>query len=333
MIKIQMDANRPGDPVLIPQGFFREVMPGLDELSLKCYLYLYSRAGQADALFPEEELLDLFHMSSQDLADTLQCLEKQGLIRLTQDGLVMIHWQDLLQTRSQVAEYPVTDRLTQEKETVIQQINNTFYQGLMPPVFFNLIDHWFRDYQFTPELVYALFNELRRYETLQSENYAERVAANWASRKIRTFEELNAFVEDRQEFQQAANLVRKKLRQNGPLTVYQTEYLKRWLEEWQLPFDLVDEALRRASLSKGQVNFNYVEGILKNWHQAGLHDLAEVEAYEAKYHKPQTPRSGRRTSGSVGNFEQRHYDNNQFRDLYRSLDFLQEEAGVEDGDR
>lgn len=228
---------------------------------------------------------------------------------------------------------------------LIRQLNHTFYQGVMPLSFYNSVEKWYRDYGFAPDLIYALFNEIKKYHKLQVNNYAEQVAASWREEGLRTFSDLNARHEAQEGVKHYANILERKLRLSNRLTSYQLEYLKRWLYEWDLPFDLIDEAFRRAASKQAQSNFNYVEAILKNWAEAGLRHPKEIEAYEAEFlatlqaqqsrqagHAGHADRRGgyaRKSSQAMGNFEQRQYQEEEITSLYRSLDFLKAEAEPE----
>ena len=242
----------------------------------------------------------------------------------------------------------------EQREAIIQQINGTFYQGLMPLPFYQAIEDWYQQYHFADEVVYALFGELQRYAQLPNVRYAEKVAANWASHGIQTFEDLSQFAEAHSTLHILAEKVRQKLRLYQPLNSYQLEMLRRWSEDWGFDFAAIEEALRRAS-RRGPVQFPYVDRILQDWRQAGCHTLEDIRRWEAQREEAQrasaSPENGAahgtvssrsagamrggggvyspaRGSTAMGNFAQRAYPPESLPRYGRSLDFLDMEGGA-----
>lgn len=331
MIHIKRELSDLAGDVLLPYRFFEQDMLYLDEISLKCYLYLQAQLQAGPSMLDEEELARCLGVSERQLAEVFAILQKRKLLQLTGEGCELLDLRkryELRKDNEQGTLQRTSDR--GEQEAIICQINDTFYNGLMPLPFYHAIDRWFTEYQFEGSVVYALFNELKRYETLHSDNYAEKIAANWASKNIRSFKDLSAYHEERNSLSRYADILRKRLRQKQALNIYQMDYLERWLQDWQLDFSLVDEAFKRASATPQTQNFNYVEGILRNWKEAGLTNLEDVYAYEEERKQAYQEKSKKwqkeeKKKSARGNFSQRAYSADSFEEYYRSLDFLDRE--------
>lgn len=340
MLEITRAQDRYSPDLHIPAAFFLEDMPQLDEISLRAFLLILAQAQPGTSQLDEQALAQQLQVPPDRLLDSLKLLAARGLLSWTSQGLELADLQDHYRQRAvpQAARTNFDHNLAAQQQAdladLVGQINHTFYQGVMPLSFYNSIEKWFLDYGFAPDLIYALFNEIKQYSKLQANSYAEQVAAAWREEGLRTFSDLNARHEARQGLKHYAAILERKLRLTSRLTTYQLEYLKRWLYEWDLPFDLIDEAFRRAASKQAQPNFNYVEAILKNWSEAGLRSLAEVDQYEANYQaQRQTQQEAKRRparSGSqaMGNFDQRQYQEEEITSLYRSLDFLKSDPGA-----
>ena len=344
MIKISHQKDQYSSQVVIPAFFFYKYMPLLDDPSLRLYLYLNTLVQDDFREINTSNLALQLGMNEHQLADSLEVLAKHQLILWTEEGLEIADLSFTNMSESlkpaqankaemsdstKVSSPPETSSKISAREAVIRQINDTFYQGTMPLIFYRKIERWFQEYGFEAEVIYALFNELRRYETLHSDSYAESIANNWFNRGIRTFSDLSDYHEARNGINKYALQVQKNLRQSQALSTYQMDFLQRWMEDWKLPFELVDEAFRRAASKNNHNNFNYVEAILKNWYEAGVKTSQDIIDYESahreksklKYDLGERKNLGR-SGRNVGNFDQRTYSEDSFQNLDRSLDFL-----------
>lgn len=339
MLEITRAQDQYSPDLHIPAAFFLEDMPQLDEISLRAFLLILAQAQPGTSQLDEQALAQQLQVPPDRLLDSLKLLAARGLLSWTAQGLELADLQELYRQRVAQQAAPASPDRTlaaqqqAELADLVGQINHTFYQGVMPLSFYNSIEKWYMDYGFAPDLIYALFNEIKQYGKLQVNNYAEQVAAAWREEGLRTFSDLNARHEANQGLKHYANILERKLRLTSRFTSYQLDYLKRWLYEWDLPFDLIDEAFRRAASKQAQPNFNYVEAILKNWSEAGLKSLAEVDQYEADYQAQRKAqqeakrRPAQSVSQAMGNFDQRQYQEEEITSLYRSLDFLKSDPG------
>lgn len=337
MIHIEKEKDSSLVSVSIPAKFFTDDMPYLDEDSLRAFLYIQAFVAQGQEELQEADILADLQLEAEQLANIFKLLEMRGLIAWNASGFRLTDLEALYRSDRQRSVQKVPGEHPREEilSNLIEQINSTFYQGVMSFSFYNSVEKWFYEYNFEPPLIYALFNELQHYDKLSVNAYAERIASNWHQKGIRSFADLSRFHEKNSELNRVANILQRKLRLNQPFSAYQMVYLKRWLEEWQLPFELIDEAFRKASLKQSHGNFNYVEGILKNWYEAEIQSLQELEDFESARQEQFAEQRRTRSSASakpgfaMGNFQERQYSEEEIEELNRSLDFLDEEVGVE----
>ena len=100
--------------------------------------------------------------------------------------------------------------------------------------------------------------------------------------------------------------------------IYGTANVRRFLEEYQMPMELVLNAAERTYDNVGRANLNYMDSILKNWYSQGIRTLKAVEAEDARFQNSR--QSGRKTAsaGSLNNFKSSFDD--------QDLDLLKKQA-------
>ena len=96
------------------------------------------------------------------------------------------------------------------------------------------------------------------------------------------------------------------------------EYMDRWLKQWDLPVQIVQEACSRTILQVHEPSFSYADKILKNWHEQDvscMEDIAQLDAAFTQKNAREAGPAGRlpdpssqRSSNRFNNFRQRQYD-------------------------
>jgi len=76
----------------------------------------------------------------------------------------------------------------------------------------------------------------------------------------------------------------------GSPTKKQLDYCTRWVGEWKFSAPMLREAYERCVDSKGELKFNYIDGILKKWEAMGVKNLDDLHAAEASKAKPKAER-------------------------------------------
>lgn len=87
----------------------------------------------------------------------------------------------------------------------------------------------------------------------------------------------------------------------GSPTKKQLDYCTKWVGEWKFSAPMLREAYERCVDSKGELKFNYIDGILKKWEAMGLKNLDDLRAAEATKAKPKTERQN--TSYDINELE------------------------------
>lgn len=86
------------------------------------------------------------------------------------------------------------------------------------------------------------------------------------------------------------------LQNPGSPTAKQLEYCNQWITEWKFSPDMLREAYERCVDTKGVMRFNYIDGILKRWHNAGIMNLNDLKEFESQ---KKAPAKKRKTSYDI----------------------------------
>ena len=113
----------------------------------------------------------------------------------------------------------------------------------------------------------------------------------WANREILTLEQAEEYIASsqrrREKLTQFAELLGIKGRALSPT---ENKFLSSWLE---MGFDdeLIEMAYDRTLTNTGGLKWGYMNGILKSWHEKGLHTPADVRDKDTRRGKPDAPNS------------------------------------------
>jgi len=113
--------------------------------------------------------------------------------------------------------------------------------------------------------------------------YVEKAAMDWAERGIDTVEAANQYI---QTFDRDFRAIMKALGHPSAFpSPTQRKYMKKWLNEMQMPIELVLEACDKTAIQIGKPKLTYVDKIIADWHKKGIKSLEGVAAAEVDWQK------------------------------------------------
>lgn len=125
--------------------------------------------------------------------------------------------------------------------------------------------------------------------TLEKECYA------WANRGIVTLEGASEYISRNLQMLSPEGQVKKALQLDRPLVDSERQYIRSWLDMGFSP-DAISLAYEKTVLSTGKLAWRYLNKILLNWHEKGLHTPEQIRSGDAP--RPDTASaSGGYTSG------------------------------------
>lgn len=311
---------------LIADVFIADYMLGLSHLALQTYLVIQLVWQNGNRKITEAGLAQRLGRPSPEVSAALDQLVDKGLVKIFGHDLVLVDLkqEEIKRTQQKMnRQVQLPEGELSRREMVIQQISDTFFQGVMPVSFYSYIDDWFNNYRFEPEVVYTIFREAAERNTLNGPGYVASIADSWARSGVRTYAQLEQYYAQYERDQQVFRQIRKKLNLRSNLTSYQQELVKKWLDEYKYDFDIIDLALAET-INLASPNLKYVDAILRNWQARGLRTLDEVKDFlkEVKSQAGKVKAIGSRTLDRAGaakadfkNFTERSAADRDYADL------------------
>jgi len=308
---------------LVPDVFITEYLPSLSSDSIKVYLYcLFLSKHDKQASIPE--MSRNLEMDIDNVKSSLIFLESLGVINRRDDGTLI--FVDLKEKeinklyRPKLTSTPeealASSEYNRKRNTIISAINNSFFQGVMPPSWYTDIDAWFDKYKFEEDVMYALFQHCYDHNGL-SKNYIIKVADGWHSKKIINSFDLDRYFIEYQKVREIKTKISKKLKLNRMLTEYEQVYVEKWVLDYGYDFEIIEVALKRTT-GKTNPSLEYINTVITDWHNNGLKTTEEINNYLMS--KKTTAKQTAKGSAvpQHGNFKQREYDDAYYESLYEN---------------
>ena len=300
---------------IIPDIFFSEHLSELPGDYLKIYLYMIflSKYGKDIKL---TDLSKKLNIPLKAINDGMKFLEEHHLITKKTTGYIIIDLQEA------TLHNLYTPNLTMSKEKIeqtsknkskskaIEHINNTYFQGIMGPSWYNDIDIWFRKYCFDEQVMIALFDYCYKRSALHR-NYVQTVAEAWASNKVKTWNDLDTYYQQQESLNKIKISFAKKLGKYNGLTQYEEAYIENWILNFGYDMNIIEIALKRTTF-KQNPTFEYINNIITDWHDRNLKTPSEITAFIEQRKKQDKDTKALKTTVNKANYEQRKYSNLDF---------------------
>ena len=266
----------------IPDVFFTEYLPSINSDFVKVYLYiLFLSKFNKDIKI--NDLSKTLALPFPVIQDALKYLEEQKLLIKLPTGYSLANIQEI--ELSKLYSPKVTSSpedlqktaLNQERAKAIENINELFFQGVMSPAWYSDIELWFNKYNFTEQVMLALFSYAYENRAL-NRGYIQTVADAWSKNNIRTFDDLEAYEEKKDKINKLKKSIAQKLGITRNLTTYEEEYIIKWTQEYKYDMSIIEIALKKSS-SMSTISFDYFDKVISDWHSKGLSSASEVQAY------------------------------------------------------
>ena len=323
----------------VPDDFIEKYMPMANGDYVKIYLYLL-HCVKSDKMLSVSTLADLFQCTENDIKRALRYWESKQLLSMEENAageVIALSLKDGQTPSVSVPQQPVTEVVSAEpapeKHSYTAAETKSFkeqheikqllfvceqYMGKqLTRTDLETILYFYDKLNFSTDLIEYLV-EYSVSKNKRSLRYMETVALEWHKKGIRTVSEAKA---DSKPYAKECYQVLKALGINNhdPLPT-EVSYVTRWISEYGFTMDIILEACNRTIMQIHQPRFEYVDGILKSWKNAGVHHLSDVEKLTAEYKNRTTAKTQAKTEKTVTtkfhNFEQRTYAASEFDKLY-----------------
>jgi DnaD/phage-associated family protein len=312
---------------LVPDIFISEHLPSMDGDYVKVYIYCLFLC-KYNKQISIEELSKKLQIDEQKLKNAFTYLESVGIITRSKDDIVLADLKEKeinklyrLKTTSTPEEAVSNSEKNKKRSETITSINNTYFQGVMPPSWYTDIDAWFDRYKFDEDVMYALFRHCSEHKVL-TKSYIVKVADNWYNKNIRNYFDLEKYLEEYKKFTDIRGKISKKLKLGRNLTEYEDEYVEKWTMDYKYNFEVIDLALKKTT-AKTNPNFKYIDAILTSWFEKGLRTREEIIAYEKSVKASSTKTNTKEIPAAQipqhANFEQREYDDDSYGNFFSNV--------------
>lgn len=301
----------------IPDVFFTEYLTAANGDYVKVYLYILF-LSKYDKDIKLNDLSKKLSLPLKTIQEAFKYWEDMGVLIKKHTGYVLVNLQEveLLKVYSPKLTSSPEDikknAKNQYRAKAIENINNQFFQGIMSPSWYSDIDMWFKKYNFDEQVMLALFNYCFDHSALHR-NYIQVVADSWYKNNIRSFSDLDKYYEKQEKISSLKKSIIKKLGLNRNLTVYEDAYVEKWAIDFGYSLEIIEIALKKTT-SKTNINFEYLNKIISDWHERNLKTVSEIQEYLKESKQKQENIKDLKKQTNYNNSHQRNYDN--FDSLY-----------------
>lgn len=168
----------------------------------------------------------------------------------------------------------------------------------------------FNDWLGLPFEVIELLIEYCVSNNHRNMNYIEKVAIDWADNNINTVSKAQQRIEI---FNKEYFTIMKSFG-IGDRTPASSEinYMNKWLNKYQLPLEIVQEACSRTIENTGKPNFPYTDSILTNWHKNAVKTFDDIKKLDMIHNNKKNSSKDKETQpkkqNKFINYNQRTYN-------------------------
>lgn len=289
--------------------FFTEYLSESNGDFIKVYLYILF-LSKYNKDIKVNDLSKKLALNFKTIQDALKYWEDLGVITKKNTGYILNNLQEielhkLYKPRLSSAINIEETNQNKYRASAIENINNSFFQGIMSPSWYHDIDLWFKKYNFDEQVMIALFSYCFERSALHR-NYIQTVAEAWYNNHITTFNDLDLYYQKQEKLNKMKKDITKKLGLSRNLTEYEEEYIKKWMIDFSYGLDVIELALKKTT-SKSNFSFDYLDKIISDWHDHNLKSAEEVKQFLVDL-KNKNKNIKALEKKSYNNYEQRKYE-------------------------
>ncbi len=133
-------------------------------------------------------------------------------------------------------------------------------------------------YSLPPEVIIMLCNYARTIGKQGSLAYIMKMGASWSECGITDFESASNKIARMENAQNVWDDFRRLTGVENPKpTQKQEEYLEIWINDYSFDMDMIYYSYEKTVEKKGKLNWGYMNGILRSWHESSYKTVDDVE--------------------------------------------------------
>lgn len=333
---------------LLPNRFIDDHMADANDAQLKVYLYL-TRMLYANRPTSVADIADRFNFTEKDVTRALRYWDKLGLIRLncapdqTIESVQITNLENdiskkdtepasissdtyamaSVQSIPSVSPFEKPDYSpvqlkkfrADDKTSRILFIAESYLQKTLSSNEISSLLYISDKLSFSVELIDRLI-EYCVENGKKSMSYIEATAVDWAQHEIKTPSQADTYVK---KYDKSVYDIMHALGKNSAPARSELKFMTKWTQEYGFSFDVIAVACERTVLATDKHRFEYTDGILANWFNAGVHNTDDIDRQDAAYRaaskksiqvspSSSAPAAGSRGNNKFGSYKQRDYD-------------------------
>ena len=296
----------------LPDVFFTEYLSQSNGDYIKVYLYMFF-LSKYNKDIKINDLSKKLALPFNVIQDAVKYWEDLGVITKKNTGFIINNLQEIELHKlykpkvSLSSEDIEKNAQSQSRARAIENINTSFFQGMMSPSWYSDIDLWFKKYSFDEQVMIALFRYCFEKSALHR-NYIQVVADAWFKNNIKTFNDLDYYFQKQEKINKIKKQIAKKLGLTRTLSQYEEAYIEKWVVDFDYEFNVIEIALKRTT-SKANPTFDYIDKLICSWHERGLKTVEDVNKFLLEFKQKQKSVKELEKKTNYNNHTQRKYDN------------------------
>ena len=359
MNKISLHAEGISDVTIVPNIFIDHFMPSANGAYVKVYLYLL-RCFMGNC--PEvtiSSIADRLDNTEKDIIRALTYWEKLNLLIITRSlnkEITSIKLVDLSSIQKSTEE-DLTPAINSEWDTELEEVAVTIHTETKPatrqayssekiaqlsnndeikwalhiveiyldrplkPMDMQLILYLYEELHFSAELIMYLY-EYCVSKGKKNASYIEAVALTWAEEGIDTEEKAKESVSI---YNDHFNAVNKAFGLNRAPGQIERQYIRKWVEVFSFPDDIITEACNRTILRTGKPDFKYTDRILETWFKKNAKTKSDIARLDEEFSRGNRSSENKNiaaakpSANKFNQFPQRTYSAQDYAELERKL--------------
>ena len=302
----------------VSDDFIENYMVAANGDYVKIYLYLLY-CVKSDKMLSVSSLADLFQCTENDIKRALKYWESKSLLSIEEffeEEIAPVVPVSVPEKQSYSAG-EMKQLKNQEEIRLLLVACEAYLQKQLTRTDIETLLYFYEQLHFSTDLIEYLV-QYSVSKNKKSFRYMEAVAIEWHKKGIKTIEEAKL---DSKPYAQECYQVLKALGINNhdPLPL-EVDFVNRWMKEYGFTIDIILEACNRTIMQIHKPSFEYADGILRSWKNAGVHHLTDVDKLTAEHKnrigsKP-APKADKPFTTRFHNFEQRSYDPKELEKLF-----------------
>ena len=320
---IQKSKLELGD-TLVPDLFILNNMKSLNKNDIKVYmyiLYLFKKGMDVDS----DTIIKELNLTVEEFKTSIEVLLAEELLQKTTRGILFVDLKEAEINKSYMPKFENKPKryenvIDEKRKAAVEAICESFFGGIMSYNWNTDIGNLFNMYSFSEEVMIALFQYCKERNAL-NRKYVFAVAETWHNGGVKTFEELESFLDNYDKFSKIKQKISKSLNLGRNLSKYEEVYVRKWIEDYEYDFDIIEEGLKRST-STTNPSIKYIDAIISSWYKKGFRTVEQINESENGKEITEKKADVKRTVSepkrkSYQSYSQREYDSSD--DFYDEI--------------